>query len=136
MIFRPAAPDELPELQRRLDATDGERIDLETTPAWVAERDGEILGILPARLFWNLEPLVIFDEVTNRLTRSRAALGLYRAAEAYLADPMRNRTGCHWIFCFTRSDAVKGWANRLGWLRQWKGAAAYVKCLRNDRRIG
>jgi hypothetical protein len=130
MIIRFIRPDEIPLMHERMREQETEFIDLNTTPAWVAEDEqGNIIGILPARLVWNLEPLLIFPEVINTITASRASLGLFKAAEVWLSDRTKNTTGIYWYFIKTRSESVKQWASRLGWFHQWKGADFYVKHL-------
>jgi hypothetical protein len=130
MQIRLTAREEIPAMQRRLEELGSEYIDLSSTPSWVAlDEEGTIIGILPARLVWNLEPLLVFPEVKNKVTASRACLGLFRAAEAWLSDRAKNTTGIYWYFIKTRSEAVKQWAKRLGWFRQWKGCALYIKHL-------
>jgi hypothetical protein len=130
MPIRHVVPADIPYLHQRMKELGSEFVDLNTMPSWVATDDeGKILGVLPARLVWNLEPLLIFPEVTNKLTASRAALGMFRAAEAWLSDPSKNITGINWYFIKTYSEAVKGWAKRLGWFEQWVGATFYIKHL-------
>lgn len=126
---RQAYAEEIPFLRAQLKKTDGEQIDLDQARIWVAVHEGKIVGMLPARMMWQLEPLLIFPEYENPITRSRAGLLLYRAAEKWLGDRSQNRTGIHWFFAITRSKAVKGWAQRLGWFRQYRGAATYIKYL-------
>ncbi|MCU1247095.1 MAG: hypothetical protein JWQ49_124 [Edaphobacter sp.] len=131
MPIRHVHPNDIPYLQQRMKELGSEFIDLHTTPAWVAtDHSGNIIGVLPARLVWNLEPLLIFPEVKNKITASRAAVGLFKAAEAWLSDPKKNVTGITWYFVKTRSEAVKGWAKRLGWFEQWVGATSYIKHLK------
>jgi hypothetical protein len=124
---RQALAEELPRLKDLMAASPGERIDLNKARVWVAIEDGEIIGVLPARMCWQLEPLLLFKG--NKITRSRAGLLLYRAAETWLGDRAQNRSGIHWFFAVTRSKAVKGWANRLGWFRQYRGAWTFLKYL-------
>lgn len=109
-------------LRQRLSETEHEQVDV--LHCWVAEENGLILGMLPGRLVWQLEPLILFPEVTNTLTRSRAALGMYLTAERWIQQqPVR------WFFVVTRSRAVQGWAKRLGWWRMYRGMHTYVKHL-------
>jgi hypothetical protein len=131
MQLRHVLPEDIPYLQQRMKELGSEFIDLNKTPSWVAtDDDGTILSVLPARLVWNLEPLLIFPEVTNKLTASRAALGMFRVAEAWLRDSSKNRTGITWYFIKTRSEAVKDWAQRLGWFEQWRDATFFIKHLK------
>jgi hypothetical protein len=118
MKTRLARPDELPALQERLKdmaGVDQYTIDLNRVPVSVVEDDeGNIIGLLPIRLIWNPEPLLIFPEVENKMTRRRAALSLFRSAEDFIADPVRNQTGIHNYIAYTVHDDVKAWAPRLG----------------------
>lgn len=129
MEVRPATGDEIPFLRAQLKKTDCEQIDLDQARIWVAVEDGVLIGMLSARMCWQLEPLLIFPEHENTITRSRAGLMLYRAAAKWLGDRNLNKTGIHWFFAITRSKAVKGWAQSLGWFRQYRGAATYIKYL-------
>ena len=127
MEIRQANFDELPELKERLKESGGERIDLDSARVWVAVRDGEIVGMLSARLCWQLEPLLLFEG--SRMQKCRAGIGLYRAAERWLADKSKNRTGIHWFFAITRSEQVMSWAKKLGWFEQYVGAKTYLRYL-------
>lgn len=95
---------------------------------WVTELDGEIVGVLPLRLVWQAEPLLIFPskkmKKMNKIARSRAALLMYLAAEEFVRDHKPN-----WLFAVTRSRAVKSWSQRLGWHRIYAGASFYIKYL-------
>lgn len=127
MEIRQARADELPILKQKLAEAEGEQIDLDSARVWVAIDQGNIVGMLSARMTWQLEPLLIFAD--NKMTRRRAGLSLYRAAESWLGSRQLNRTGIHSFFAVTRSRAVMGWANRLGWFRQYRGAATFLKYL-------
>jgi hypothetical protein len=127
MEIRQARAEELPMLQAKLAESEGEQIDLMTARVWVAVEGGEIVGMLPARMCWQLEPMLLWKG--NKITRSRAGVGMYRAAERWLGDRTENRTGIYWFFAVTRSKAVKAWASRLGWFRQYKGAWTFLKYL-------
>jgi hypothetical protein len=120
LTFREATEAEKPYLAQRLAETEGEQVSLEH--CWVAEQDGKLLGLLAARLVWQIEPL--FPEVINTATRSRASLGMYIVAENWI-----RKQPVHWFFAVTRSAAVKRWAKKLGWFRQYSGAATFVKTL-------
>jgi hypothetical protein len=129
MEIRQARAEEIPYLKSRLAETEGEQIDLDTARVWVAVENNRICGTLSLRLVWQAEPLLIFPEVTNKMTRRRAGLGMYRAMEKWLADPTQNRTGIRWFFAVTRSKAVQKWSKALGWYRQYRGAATFLKYL-------
>jgi hypothetical protein len=125
--FREAREDEKPYLAERLSQTEHEQVSLEH--CWVAEQDGKLVGMLPIRLVWQAEPLVIFPEVKNNATRRRAMLGLYITMETWIGDRVRNTSGVHWYFAVMYSRTVQGWAQRLGLWRIYRGAATYCKHL-------
>lgn len=129
MQARPARADELPYLRTRLAESEHEQVDLDAARVWVAEEDGRVVGLLAARMVWQIEPVYLFPEVTNKVRRSRAFYRLYRAFEAWLADRAANRSGVHWFFAVSYSSAVKAWAARMGYHRIYKGAATFVKHL-------
>lgn len=130
MEFRQAKLDELPWLQERLDQYGSGEVDrLDLARVFVAVENGQIVGIFPLRMVWQGGPLYIFPECRNKITRSRATRGLFFRACEWLKDKTQNRTGIHWFFGITRSRAVKGWAPRIGLLRQYKGAAVLTKYL-------
>jgi hypothetical protein len=131
LSFRCARVDELPGLMKRLEESGGEVIDLWKTPCWVAEQDGRVVGMLPIRLWWQLEPLLIFPEVTNKATRGRACYGLYKAAEAWIASPL-NGTGIYRAFAVTRKLAVRSWAEKMGWIHQYRRAPLWIKHFRRS----
>jgi hypothetical protein len=109
-----------------------EFIDLYAAPAWVAtDANGAIVGVLSSRLIWNLEPLLIFPEVKNKITASRATYGLFKAAESWIQSPANN-TGIHWYFIKTYQERVCKWASRVGLFRQWEGASFFIKHISPD----
>jgi len=127
MEFRQARAEELPELKRRLQESGGEHIDLDAARVFVAVEGGKVIGMLPLRMTWQAEPLLIFPEVDHTHKRRRTGIGLYRAALAWLGDSSQNRTGIRWLFGITRKQACKVWLQKLGWHRQYKGAATFIK---------
>lgn len=102
-------------------------IDLNATPCWVAEKDGYVIGLLAARLMWQVEPMYIFPEVKNTKTRARACYGLYKAAEAWISNRSLNQTGIYRAFAITRLFAVRGWARKMGWMHQYRRAPLWIK---------
>lgn len=129
MEIRQATAAEIPYLKTRLAQTDGEQVDLEEARVFVAIEEGAIIGMFPLRMVWQGEPLLIFPECANKITRSRATYLLFDRACAWLADKTQNRTGIRWFFGITRSPAVIGWADRIGLRRQYEGAATFTKFL-------
>jgi hypothetical protein len=124
--IRQARAEELPLLAVRLAESGGEQIDLQTARVFVAVEDGQILGMLSLRMTWQAEPLLLFGENTQK--RRRAGIGLYHAMGAWIQGP-DNRSGIRWLFAITRKKAVMGWLGKLGWFRQYKGAATFLKYL-------
>lgn len=109
-------------------------IDLWATPCFVAEKDGKLVGMLPMRLWWQFEPLLIFPEVKNKATRGRACYGLYKAAENWISGPL-NGTGIYRAFAITRLLAVRSWARKMGWLHNYKRAPLFIKYFRRDPNV-
>jgi hypothetical protein len=116
---------EIPELLQRIKDSGGVFVDLNRTPVWVAVDDGKIVGLLAAELVWQFEPLLMFPEIKNKAVRRRACYRLYRAAESWMRND--NPTGIYKAFAVTRSVPVMGWAKTMGWLRQFRGAALFIK---------
>lgn len=107
-----------------------EEIDLNTARVFVAVDANEtIIGVLPLRMVWQAEPLVVFPEVKNKMTRRRATRSLLKGAETWLADRNLNRTGIYWYFAIIRKRAAKLAAPNMGLWRIYKGAAHFVKYL-------
>ena len=129
MEIRQARADELPYLKARLAETEHEEIKLDAARVFVAVEGEQILGVLPLRMVWQAEPLAVFPEVTNKMTRRRATRSLLKGAEAWLADRSQNRTGIHWYFAIIRKRAAKLAAPNMGLWRIYKGAAHFVKYL-------
>jgi hypothetical protein len=123
-VIRTARVDELEYLNSRIE---GEKVELRGNPVWVAEQDGKIIGLIAARLVWQIEPMTVFPEVKNKMTRRRVTRELYRACSAWLGNRDLNGTGVHLAFGVTRNRAVLQWAKAMGWLRTYKGAAIFIK---------
>ena len=121
MVIRHATPAERKEWAKH----PGVWINLQAAEVFVAEEDGEAIGFLC------MTPLYLVDHLIplrgNKITKSRAALLLYRAAEQFVRNPLTNRLGIRQTIQFTRREAVKGWADRLGWTRCYKRAATFTK---------
>jgi hypothetical protein len=129
MEVRQARADEIPYLKERLAQAPHETIDLDKARVFVATENDQIIGVLPLRMVWQAEPLVVFPEVKNNMTRRRATTSLLKGAEAWLADRNLNRTGIHWYFAIIRKRAAQLAAPRMGLWRIYKGAAHFVKHL-------
>ncbi len=122
---RLATLSEIPELLKRIEDSGGVFVDLYRTPVWVAIEEDRIVGLLAATPVFQLEPLLMFPEVKSKAVRRRACYSLYRAAEAWLASD--NGSNVRWAFAVTRSRAVLGWAQKMGWFQQYKGAKMFIK---------
>lgn len=129
MEIRQAFAEEIPYLRSRLEPLPHELIDLDKARVFVAVENEEIIGVLPLRLVWQAEPLVIFAEVKNKMTRRRVTVSLLRGAEEWLADRKRNLSGIHWYFAIIRKRAAKLAAPNMGLWRIYKGAAHFVRYL-------
>lgn len=127
--IRQATREDLPELTQRLHSSKEEKVDLTRGPLWVAEHEGKLMGMLPARLIWQAEPLMIFPEVKNKSLKRRIALGLPRAMEAYIGDRAVNKTGIYSYFFVTKGRLWAKLARAFGCLRIYKGCMTFGKDL-------
>ena len=118
MTVRPAREDEIPRLTEFLKLSGHERVDLSRSVVFVAEEDGEIQGFLPARLVWQLEPLVVLPK--NKSKRRRVAFQLPRAMENWLSNRLLNKTGIYSYFFVTRSQAWAKLAEHFGCKRLYQ----------------
>lgn len=127
LLIRQARVDEFPYLAEQL----GPTVELVEGRVFVSELDGVLVGVLPLRLVWQAEPLLLLPESKrhNKIAKSRTCLMLYLACEDWIKDPIRNIVGPRWLFAVTRSKAVKDWSKRLGWFRIFKGSNFYIKHL-------
>ena len=128
VTIRKATLSDLPKLQAWIDSYGGETFDLSQELVFIAEHDGEVCGFMPLRIVFQMEPLLVDRANFNKLTCSRAAVMLCKAAETWIAG-RENRTGIRWYFAISRSKAVWAWADRLGWSRIYKGVRHFVKHL-------
>lgn len=79
--IRRATFQDFPKLQAWLDTHGGETFDLSQEVVFIAEEDGETCGFLPLRVVFQMEPLLVDRKHFNKLTCSRAAVMLCKAAE-------------------------------------------------------
>lgn len=121
MLIRHATPEERTAWKDH----PGVWIDLQSAEVFVAEDKGEVIGFLCGTPLYLVDHLVLFGG--SKVKRSRAALQLYRSMESFIRHPLTNRHGIRQIISFTRKKAVKGWSDRLGWTRCFKGAATFTK---------
>lgn len=127
LLIRQARTDEFPYLAEQL----GPTVELVEGRVFVSELDGALVGVLPLRLVWNCEPLLLLPAAAKlpKITKSRTMLLLYLACEDWIRDPMRNKLGPKFIMAITRSKTVRYWSGRLGWLPCFRGASIYIKHL-------
>jgi hypothetical protein len=122
VTVRPARPEDLPELQRRLLEQRGayEQQDLRKTILYVAEYDGKIVGFSAARMIWQIEPLLLTPEFKKKaphFARQKATYLLIRELDRWIADRQRNLTGIHWYFCSIVGKTMQQLAVSFGMLR-------------------
>lgn len=125
VTIRPATREDLPYLQHRLKLKPrNEQVRLEQAIVFVAEYDGCVVGFTAARLMWQIEPLMLFDEFRQHApkhARRRATLGLIRAIDGWIGDRERNQTGIYSYFCFVINRVMQGLAASFGMLRIYTG---------------
>jgi hypothetical protein len=140
--IRPATIEELPYLQQRINASREEKVrlyvEIETPEGKkilplvvlnVAEQDGKVVGMLPFRLIWQAEPLMIFPEVKNKSLKRRIAVGLPRAMESYIGNRAINRTGIYSYFFVTKGRLWAQLCKAFGCLRVYKGCMIFGRDL-------
>lgn len=127
MLIRPARFEELPYLQQRINESKHEKVQLKDTVLHVAEEDGKIIGILPARMWWQLEPMYIFPEVKNKTTRQRACYKLAKAVQLWIGDRSKNHSGVHSYWFVTKSHFFAKLAKKWGCHRIYKRTQMFGK---------
>lgn len=129
VTIRPANKEDLPYLDQRLrEQSYFERVDVTKMVVFIAEYDGKIVGFTAARLVWQVEPLMLFDEFVNyapHFARQKATFGLIRAIDAWLADRNRNTTGIYTYFCFVKRRIMQQLAEAFGMLHIYRGGRFY-----------
>src|SRR5882762_4613183 len=125
LLIRQARTDEFPYLAEQL----GPSAELVEGRVWVGECDGDLIGVLPLRMCWNPEPLMLLPAAKKhpKITKSRTMLLLYLACEEYIKDPARNKVGPRFLLAVTRSKTLLSWSERLGWFRCFKGSMFFIK---------
>ena len=109
---RLAQPEELEQMESRLIESGFTFSDIRTTPCFVAEQDGRLIGLLVARLLtepvsiWQGEPLLVFPEVENVSTRRRAMYLLWREFEQWLQSDL-NGSGFRRFLAITYDTKAK-----------------------------
>jgi hypothetical protein len=125
VVIRPATLEDLPYLDHRLrNAKNATQVDLRKAIVFVAEYDGCIVGFTAARLLWNIEPLMLFEEFRRRAphhARRRATYELAKSIDGWIADRSRNTTGIHGYFCFIADRVVRKLAEHFGMFHIFTG---------------
>jgi hypothetical protein len=122
---RPARAEDLPFLQQKINESNEEQVNLAQAFVFVVEEDGEIIGLIAARLGWfQIEPAYIWGGKTKNAKR-RAMFQLFHAMKSWIADRTRNRSGIHSFWFVTKDDAVAKWAEKVGCLEIYKGCRTF-----------
>lgn len=124
---RPARLEELPFLQNKINESDQEKVILAQSFVFVVEEDGEVIGLIAARLAWmQIEPAFIWGGKTKNSKR-RAMYQLYFAIKDWIADRAKNKSGIHSFWFVTKSDVVAKWAEKVGCLEIYSGCKMFAK---------
>jgi hypothetical protein len=127
LLIRPAKASELEYLQQRINESKHEKVQLKDTILHVAEVDGKIVGMCPARLWWQLEPMFIFPEVKNKSTRRRACFLLAKKTQEWIGDRARNHSGVYSYWFVTKSNFFARLAKQWGCFRIYKRTQMFGK---------
>jgi len=127
VTHRPATKEDLPFLQEKINESDQEKVNLSQAFVFVVEEDGEIIGLIAARLAWmQIEPAFIWGGKTISAKR-RAMFQLYAAIRDWIADRNANKSGIYSFWFVTKSDAVAKWAEKMGCLEIYEGCRLFGK---------
>lgn len=130
---RAATPEDLPYLQHRLALKPrNEQVNLRQMIVFIAEYDGVIVGFTGARLMWQWEPMMLFDEfkrLAPKAARRRATVMLAHQMESWIADRTKNHSGIHSYFCFIRDRMMQRMAVSFNMLRIYTGGKFFGKDL-------
>ncbi len=139
MLGRLARIEELSYLQDRLLESGFTQSDLKRTPCFVTEAaDGELTGMLPLRLLtrpvkiWQGEPLLVFPEIEQRMTRRRSMYLLWKTAERWIGSPL-NLSGVRRYLAITYQEDVKRLFDHGGLTRLGKDEAEAFQHLTTDK---
>lgn len=125
VTHRPARADELPFLQGKINDSDQEKVNLAQAFVFVVEEDGEVIGLIAARLGWfQIEPAFIWGGKSKNAKR-RAMHQLFFAMRNWIADRTRNLSGIHSFWFVTKDDAVADWAKKVGCLEIYRGCRTF-----------
>ena len=128
MNIRRATASDLPILNHYLRESGQEQVSLTSCLCWVAESDsGELVGMLPIRMVWQAEPLLVFPNVKQFMTRRRVARYLGRAVCDWIADRSKNLTGIYSLFAVTRGNAQARWFEKFKFSRIYTDCQIFAK---------
>lgn len=130
--IRDMRPDDLEYLRARLGLKPhNEQVDLERAIVGVVEYEGVAVGFVAARLMWQIEPVMLFDEFKKyapRFARRRATLSMVRWIESKISDPAVNH-GIASYFCFITDRVMQKLAAAYGMLRIYTGGKFFGRDL-------
>lgn len=131
--IRPAKQIDMSYLAKRLaEKSRNEQVDLNQAIVFVVEYGENIVGFSAARLIWQIEPVMLFDEFKHRaphIARQRATYLLITAVDRWIADRARNTTGIHSYFCFVKDRVMQKLATHFGLLRIYVGGKFFGRDL-------
>ena len=122
---RPARSEELAYLQAKLREEQPlwEQVNLFESKVLVAEYQGRIVGFGAARLVFQIEPILLFQEFKENappFAHRRATLSLMRALDQWIHSP-DNVTGVRTFFCFIVDRVMRKLAAHYGMVRVFTG---------------
>lgn len=91
-----------------------EQIDFHQAHTIIAEYQGKPFASSSVRLVLQIEPLMIFDDSVPQNAKRRGMHQLFKAMEAWIADPAQNKTGILSYVCHLSAETVAKWAERMG----------------------
>jgi hypothetical protein len=115
IITRHPSPDETAVLMQAVRDQGGDPIDLHTTPTWVAEKDGKIIGCLAARLAFEVLPFPVQSaEGALSIPAGRAEQLLFESCHRWMRSA-KNGVGAHYSVTVANDDDTGNLLHRLGW---------------------
>lgn len=132
VTVRPAREDEIPQLQgllyRHRDYFEFQN--LRQAIVFVAEYEGEIVGMITGRMIWQVPTLLIDRQAKlTRHARRRATYTLIRELDRWIGDRSRNVSGIYSYFCVIKGATMKQLAKSFGMLRLYERFATFGKDL-------
>jgi hypothetical protein len=125
---RPAKQEEIEFLQQKINESTNEKVNLSQMLVWVAEEKGKPVGLLSARLIFQVEPMYIFEDVPVN-SRRRAAFLLAREMESFIGDRAKNKTGIYSYFAVMKDKVFETLAQRWGLLNVYRDCRVYGRDL-------